>query len=105
MLGFLSITEYPYRGEPSSSVPKEPATLTQRVRIGEVSNTLHADTQIVALWATMPCKVLFFAGDNWVEGAEVPNGGFPITAEYEICRGVPMNTGMRIAVLPEDPIA
>ena len=100
-LGYLHITEYAYRGDPSVNIPLEPATVTQVVEIGSVSKTLHPDTQLVRVFATRPCRVLFFAGDKHDDGDPVPDGGWPIGESAPELHRVPMNTGMKVAANPE----
>ena len=104
MSGFLNITEYSNKGDVSSETPKEPASKFQRIAIGTVSDAIHPDTHVVALFASFPCKVVFFAAENWRDGDPIPPGGFPIAESYEITRVLPMNTVMRVAALPEDAI-
>lgn len=100
-LGYVTITEYAYRGDPAVNIPVEPYTLKQTIAIGSVSNEFHADTQIVAISASRPCQILFFAGDSWNDGDDTPEGGWPIAESTEVLRRVPMNTGMRVAANPE----
>jgi len=90
-MGTLRITEYNNMGDVGPTMPQEPPTRVQKVALGDISERLHPDTRLVALYSDLPCRVAFFA-----DGAAEPEDGFGMSDNYEIQRQIHMGTGMRV---------
>jgi hypothetical protein len=104
--GFLTISEYNNKGDLSLETPIEPALHVQRTKIGRVSNALHNDTLLVALFPNVDCEVAFvmddghFVGDGPFNIDDIPDGVHfvPLAGKSEVTRIVHLNAKLRIAV-------
>lgn len=98
MAGKLYVSEYNNLGDISPSVPQEPSTVVQEVAFGGISEPLHENTRLIALFADMPCKVCFVAKNEDAREEDAT----PMAEEYEITRLVHMSSGIRVAVYARD---
>jgi hypothetical protein len=88
MAGYLYVTEYNNQGDLSLETPLEPALAQNVLGIGDENQvSLHPDTRVVALFATLPCFVAFDS-----------RAGFPLAPGVEVIRLVHMRTGLSVSV-------
>jgi hypothetical protein len=92
----LYITEYSQFGDPAAESPVEPATLVQKIRVGEKSQPLHRDTRLVVLYSTFDCRVSFHADEHEEEHA------WPMSLRTRTVQLTRPNTGMTIRVYEDD---
>lgn len=97
--GYLYVTEYNNYGDVQWETAIEPPTRTQKATIGGASVPIAASTHYVTLFATYPCRVAFVPDGEDLANAE--SHAFPLAAETETPRLVPMNTAMAVVTFPD----